>query len=205
MVRAILFDLGNVLLYFDHQRMCRQIAELFGCSGWQVQELLFDGGLLYQYELGQVTTDQAHGELQRALGRSVEREALLEAVSDIFWRNEPIEPVIDGLLGVGIPLVMVSNTCEAHMQWVQERFDIVARFSKRALSYEVGSAKPDPEIFQRAVALAGVPAHECFFTDDISENVAAARELGLEAERFVDTNTLLGDLAKRGIRPTSGQ
>ena len=44
------FDLGNVLLYFDHEIGCRQIAEVAGLTAQEVRRVLLDGDLLARYE-----------------------------------------------------------------------------------------------------------------------------------------------------------
>jgi putative hydrolase of the HAD superfamily len=199
MIRALLFDLGNVLIYFSHQRMMQQVATLLGVGIDALKQLFFHEGLLARYETGQLVTDQLVIELNRIARQRADPAAIRTAASDIFWRNESIEPVIDRLAASGRPLIMVSNTSEVHRQWVDERFAIVRHFQRRALSYEVGAVKPDPRIFQRAVELAGVPAQECFFTDDTPAYVEAARALGLDAHVYTDTPTLVEVLASRGV------
>ena len=49
---VVYFDLGNVLLYFDHQIACRQMAEVAGMTADQVRKVLLDGELLFRYEDG---------------------------------------------------------------------------------------------------------------------------------------------------------
>lgn len=48
------------------------------------------------------------------------------------------------------------------------------------LSFEVGAAKPDPRIFQTALARVGVRAKEALMIGDSDENDGAARQLGCD-------------------------
>ena len=52
--RMILFDLGNVLLTFDHRLSCRQMAEVAGVSEQQVWKIVFDEGLQRRFEGGEL-------------------------------------------------------------------------------------------------------------------------------------------------------
>jgi len=198
MIKALLFDLGNVLLFFSHERMCEQIGRVVGLEPAEVRRRLFEDGLLREYEVGRVSTEQVLSSLAGRLGDCNPAE-LHRAASDIFWLNESIVPVVESLSDAGWPLVLVSNVNEAHMRWIDERFPIVRRFKLRALSYEVGARKPEAAIYEAAARLAGAPPQQCFFTDDIAEHIEAARQLGFDAWQFTGTEGLVQQLRERGI------
>ena len=199
MIRALIFDLGNVLVFFSHERMFRQIGELVGHDGYEVRRRLAETDLLAQYEYGSITTAQVHQAIERLFQRVIDFQALVRAASDIFWPNESIMPVIEQLAAQGHPLVLLSNTCDAHVQWVDARFPVLRHFRRRVLSFEAGSRKPEPAIFAEAARAAGVAASDCFFTDDTPGHVEAARQLGFDAVPFRDTSQLTADLFARGI------
>ena len=50
MIRTLLFDLGNVLLHFSHQRLCAQMGELCGKPAEAIRRLLFDTTLQRDFE-----------------------------------------------------------------------------------------------------------------------------------------------------------
>ena len=68
------------------------------------------------------------------------------------------------------------------------------------MSCQVRAAKPDAAIFQAAAELAGVPPEEIFFTDDLAEHVAGAREAGFDAVQYTSTPRLVAELRDRGLR-----
>lgn len=203
MIHALLFDMGNVLVHFSHERMCEQIGRLVGWSGEETRAALMESGLFAAYESGQKTTEEMHAEFAALLPRDVsaklKRSDLERAASDIFWRNKSIEPVIDRLMELGYPLVLVSNTCDMHIRWVEKHFRVVRHFKRRALSFEVKSAKPDSRIFEHAAELARCHPRDCFFADDTPGHVEAAKRLGFDAVVFQDTAQLLTDLIERDI------
>ena len=59
--------------------------------------------------------------------------------------------------------------------------------------------KPDRRIFEHAVAAARCLPEECFFTDDIAEYVAAAREFGIDAVQFQSLEQIQSELRSRGV------
>jgi putative hydrolase of the HAD superfamily len=199
LIRAALFDMGNVLVHFSHERMYRQIGRCFGVWGHEARQLLNKSGVLARYECGRLTTPQAHRAIEQLFGREVNLHSLQKAIADIFWRNESIERIVAGLASRGVPLVLVSNTCEPHFRWVERYFPVLRHFERRVLSFEVKSCKPDVEIYRAAIRAAACEPHECFFTDDIADNIAAARRLGIDAAVYRDAPSLARELESRGI------
>jgi len=202
MIRTFFFDMGNVLVHFCHDRMCRQLAEVCGSDAATVKRFLFDEGRQADFERGQLT----EGELQRAFeerfDRSLPLEDLRRAGSDIFSLNESIVPVVDALRSDGYRLVLLSNTSISHLNWVRDRWDILEHFDHLVTSYEAGGIKPEPAIFEAALGAADCEPEECFYTDDIAEYIVAARSYGIDAELYTDTPSLLDHLSRRGITVT---
>ena len=60
-------------------------------------------------------------------------------------------------------------------------------------------AKPDPAIFEIAVARTGLPAADLVFVDDKESNVAAAIESGLDGIVFTGATGLRAALRERGL------
>jgi putative hydrolase of the HAD superfamily len=197
----LFFDLGNVLLYFDHEQACRQMAEVAGLEPSTVRRAVFDSGLQHAYECGQVSTRQFYEEFCRATGTRPDFSALCEGAAAIFRPNAGIRPLVAHLAAAGHRLALLSNTCEVHWEYVANgRYgSLLEAFSPHVLSYRVGLAKPQPEIYQAALELAGVHAAEAFFTDDRPENVEAARAVGIDAVLFTGVAALYRALRRRGV------
>ena len=199
MIRTCLFDMGNVLVHFCHDRMCRQIGALCGQTGPDIRKLLFDSELQWKFERGRLSEREFHAELSRLVAAELVFEALVEAGSDIFQLNEPIVPILETLKAKGKRLVLLSNTSVSHFEFVRRRFDVLRHFDDYVLSYEVGALKPEREIFEAALRKIECAPEECFYTDDIAAYIAAAREHGLEAEVFTTAEALREHLATRGV------
>jgi glucose-1-phosphatase len=199
--KFIYFDLGNVLVYFDHWIACRQMADVAGLTAERVWQVVFQTDLEHRYESGQVDDHGFYDAFCQATGTQPDYEQLRIAGSDIFRLNHSLLPVVAQIDAAGYPLGILSNTSPAHWDWVTAgRFGIVnLAFDLAALSYEIGACKPEPRIFAAAARLAGVRPEEIFFVDDMPENVAAARQAGFDAVAYTTTPLLVADLHRRGV------
>jgi len=198
-IRCIMFDMGRVLVDFSHDRMFAAMGEVCGVSGQQIREWLWDSGLQGRFERGEIDSRAVRDELQRQAGREIDEAELMRAASDIFTLNEPLVEVIERLKRAGYRLVVLSNTCPPHVEWIGRNWDVLERFDALVFSYEVGAMKPAAAIYRVAIEAAGCEAGECFFVDDLPENVDAARALGLLGTVYVGIESLQAALAEAGV------
>ncbi len=199
MLKAFIFDLGNVLLLFSHQRMFAQVGALCGKSGDDVRRVFIDDDLGTRFERGDVSETELRAELQRRLDATFDRDQLDRALGDIFTPNEPMLRIVDELRRRGFRLVLLSNTNSIHVRWIQSHYDVLGKFDDCVLSYEVRAVKPEAAIFQRAIDCARCTPSECFYTDDIADYVAAGRRSGLNSGVFTDATTFRQQLVEYGV------
>jgi putative hydrolase of the HAD superfamily len=192
---TLFFDLGNVLLFFCHDRMCRQLASFCRVDEESVRRLLFTEGLAPLYERGSIDSRALHARFCALAHRDLSFAGLMRAASDIFEPNLPLFPLIKELKGKGHRLILLSNTCEAHFDFAYLHFPILHLFDAFILSYQVGSLKPEPAIFQAALSQAVGPN---FYVDDIPAHVASAKQCGLDGEPFISYTLLVEHLSSRG-------
>jgi putative hydrolase of the HAD superfamily len=199
--RFVYFDLGNVLLNFDHALACRQMAAVAGISAEQVLQVVFDSGLNLRYERGEIDDRQFYEAFCEQTGTRPDPAELQRAGSDIFSLNVPIMPIVAALDSAGYRLGILSNTGPAHWSWCgRGRYGIIFHpFRIHALSFEIGAVKPDAKIYAAAAKLAGVPPAEIFFTDDIAGHVAGARSAGFDAVQYTGAAALAIELRNRGV------
>ena len=199
-IEFIYFDLGNVILNFDHSIAFRNAAIVAGVTPEKIDQVLFDQGLQERYETGLVDCTQFHQEFCSLTESQCSQEALLTVISDIFEVNRSVIPVLTQLKARGFPLGILSNTCDAHWQFVSKRHAVLRQFfDPVVLSYEERSMKPDGKIYEMAIQKSGVKPSQIFFTDDRPENVAGAVAAGIDAELFTSVPALASQLRSRGI------
>jgi glucose-1-phosphatase len=193
---TVFFDLGNVLLLFDHHKMKQQVAS---CCHLSLQETEF----LFQkhfdaYEKGFISTQALYSDL---LGREkdISFTDFTHALSDIFQPNIPVITLLEKLKTRGIKLFILSNTCDAHFNFAKANFSFLKLFDGFVLSYEVGSRKPERKIYQKALELANCSIKKCFYIDDVPEFVQAALSCNIDSEVYSNPETLHHHLIQRGL------
>jgi putative hydrolase of the HAD superfamily len=200
--KFIYFDLGNVLLFFDHRRAARQLAELAGVDERAVFDYVFAGDLNRRCDAGLVSGPEFAAEFREQFRCTADDGAIFRAASEIFRVNVPMKGIVGRLRDAGHRLGILSNTCDMHFDWfasgryepIPEAFDVIV------LSYRLRLAKPDREIYEHAARQAGVDPEEVFYTDDIPANVEGARAAGFDAVLFTDAAQYAEELRRRGVR-----
>jgi FMN phosphatase YigB (HAD superfamily) len=199
--RFIYFDLGNVLVKFDHELACRQMGEVAGLPAPRVRQVMYGGDLALRYEAGEIGDREFYEDFCRQTDTRPDFDALLLAGSAIFTPNVSIYPVVHGLITAGHRLGILSNTCPAHWAYCYPHHYtlLTGGFEVYALSFELKACKPSPRMFEAAAKLAGVAPGEIFYVDDIAGHVAAARQVGFDAVLYTTTPALVAELRARGI------
>jgi glucose-1-phosphatase len=197
MKRTLFFDLGNVLIYFDHLKMCKQVAEYTGLDLKFVQEFMHKYG--DPYEHGHINSLQLHKEISLLAKKPLDFDTLMLAISDIFEPNHPVIAIALSLKEKGHRLFLLSNTCEAHFAQARKQFPFLNLFDGFVLSYEVGARKPEKKIYEKALEIAGCRNEECFYTDDILPYIESARSLQIDAEQYTTPEELTQHLNARGM------
>ncbi|MCA9215206.1 MAG: HAD family phosphatase [Planctomycetales bacterium] len=200
MTEFIYFDLGKVLLDFDHGKACKQVADLAGITEAAVRQLVFeDDGLLLQFETGMIDERQFHAAFCRATGTDTDLSMFLNAYSDIFEVIPAMAELVRTLHSASVPLGILSNTSAAHWNLVCDgRFPFLpGLFREHVLSYEAQAMKPDVSIYELAVRRSGCCAASIFFCDDKEENISGAIAAGLDAVLFESYDQIRDELQWR--------
>jgi putative hydrolase of the HAD superfamily len=199
MIKALLFDLGDVIIGLDFERAYRKIEGLSRYKGDEIPDVIRRARLADPYERGELSNREFHAEYCRTLDLDIGYPEFEDLWADVF-QPEPLLPdALFETLGQSRRLVLVSNTNEIHFNFIQRQYAVLRHFDDFVLSYRIGSMKPSPEIYQEAVRSAGCSPAECFFTDDKQENVDAARRAGIDAIRFEGRLEIERQLKERGL------
>lgn len=198
-IQTVLFDLGNVLVFFSHERMWRQIGEVCGAEAEAVERCFVQGGLLRKMETGTIPLEEVARHLESLGGRAVDPSKLLHATADIFWPNPPMEELLRELRGLGIRLVLLSNTCWPHIEHVRKHFSVLKHFDDLVLSCAVGAVKPERAIFEAAKKKIACEPAQCLYTDDILAFVEAGRRFGFQTHHFREPLPLRCALRELGV------
>jgi 2-haloacid dehalogenase len=197
-VRALVFDIGGVLLEWDPRLVYRDLlpdpadldrflAEI--CTpDWNAT---LDAGRPF---------DEACDELAR---RHPDHAELIHA-----WKrqDEMIAGEIAGtvelvarLHAAGVPLYLLTNMPAEVFAARRARDPVLQQFHGAVVSGEEGVLKPSPEIFAILRDRYALDPATTLFVDDMEVNVAGARAAGFLAHRFVEAPALAAFLGEHGL------
>ncbi|MBI4313529.1 MAG: HAD-IA family hydrolase [Candidatus Omnitrophica bacterium] len=197
-IRAFLFDLGNVLLPFDHMRIARRLAPFAKTSPERLYHMFFESPLQELHDEGKISGKEFYKKSCEKFGLNLSFEQFTEAWNDIFWEDPAMTEMVQKLRA-RYPVIGVSNTNQLHFDHAREHYPVVREIHTWILSHEVGARKPDPAIYKRAIAAAGVAPQEIFYMDDRLDLVEAGRRLGFVSEPFINAQRLILKLRALGI------
>lgn len=191
------FDLGNVLIHFDHEIAVKQLAEVTSAPQADVRRVVFESDSQVQYETGLISTSEFAQSINHSLGSNASEADLIRAASDIFQPNLEVVSVLEMLEEAGVPRAILSNTCEGHWQWITNQGWPLpgAWFDFAVLSYEVQSMKPDSGIYEVCEKKCARKPTDIFFTDDRDENILAAEKRGWTTHHFRNVPDLRNAIA----------
>jgi putative hydrolase of the HAD superfamily len=200
MTKAVLLDLGNVIVGLDFDRAYRAAALRSPFSVSEIRGRIRAAALSDPYERGEISSE----EFWRRFCQALEMNGVSFGEFQDLWGDmfQPAPLLPEGLLahlGARHRLVLVSNTNDIHFRWIERRYPLLRHFHEYVLSYRVGEMKPAPRIFQEAIRLAGCAAEECFFSDDNAANIEGARRLGIDAALFRGEEDLRSQLELRQL------
>ena len=198
MYKAIIFDLGKVLVHFDFKRGYRELEGLCPYPAAEIPKRLGSTGLVARFETGLIQPHDFVEQLSRILDLHVDYARFCRIWSCIFAETLVPESMLEGL-AARYRLLLLSNTNAIHFEMIRQSYPMIRHFHHLILSYEVKAMKPRPEIFHAAVARAGCRPEECFFTDDMAEFVEGAQKVGIDAVQFRSAEQLAEELKSRGI------
>ncbi len=198
MHKAVIFDLGKTVINFDFAPAYRALEGFCPCAGPEMTRRIMATGLGERFEAGLIGPREFFDQLAATLDLRLSYEAFLPIWNSIFKETLIPEEMLERL-AARYRLVLLSNTNILHFEAPLREYPILRHFKDKVLSYEVHAMKPNPAIFQAAIACAGCAPGECFYTDDVPAFVEAARGLGMDAEEFRGLEKLELDLRSRGI------
>jgi putative hydrolase of the HAD superfamily len=179
---TFLFDIGRVLLDFDFES---SLARLFPHdtpdSAQRLERLLARKDEL---ESGAIDVDTYTNWALEVLEIEATAAEFHHAWRNIFTPNEPMWQRVRQLAAADHRLILFSNINGIHSPWIYEEFPEFALFHGAVMSYQTGFIKPQPEIYQYAVATHGLVPEETLYIDDLPQNIAAGREFGFHCHQY---------------------
>ena len=198
MIRAFVFDIGNVLLRFDFAHAQKRLAARCDAAAETISHAWEP--IKNAYESGELERAEFQQRVMEALRFAGTEREFVSAWEEIFEENTAMTELVEKLHG-RYPLYLLSNTSDLHVDYIFRTYPVFKLFSDGVYSFRVKSMKPAREIFKIAIRQFGVNPSETIYLDDLTPNVETALQLGFRAIQYdpEEHRALLGTLVREGI------
>jgi len=197
--RAIIFDIGRVLIQVDIHRAMDGLASDLKLTPQEVWSAIENDPRSLDWQEGRISPEDWHLHLSNRLGGSLTFEQFKQVWNSAL-APEPIqpEPFLEKL-SKNYRLALLSNTDPIHMSDAEARFPFFRFFPTRIYSFRVGANKPNPLIYAEALRACKVRAEEAIFIDDVPAYAEAAQRLGMTGLVFRSHQELQTKLRELGV------
>jgi len=193
MIKVVIFDAGNVVCksWLDTAR--KYFSKKLGISREEFEHAFH--ACDHDSAVGKEPIEEFVRKLSGKIGREIDFNEFIKFVLDVQL-NKNVVNLAKGL-GKKYTVAMLSDDCEPNTSKLRNA--VKDAFHEFYFSNELGMRKPDKRIFRTVINKLYTKPDECLFIDDKSENVKAAKSVGMHAVQFVSYEKLLKDLKNHGV------
>lgn len=190
MIKAIVFDMGGVLIDLDVENCIRAFKEILGFD--RITEILdpsHQKGIYGDMEAGLVSAEEFRAAILSESRPGCTAEDVDRSMAALLVGIEPYKVDLLNRLALRYPLYVLSNNNEISMARFHAIFEEAGLawwrlFREEFVSCRMKMLKPGQEIFRECTRRMGFSPEEILFIDDSMRNVEAAREAGWQAAYY---------------------
>jgi putative hydrolase of the HAD superfamily len=197
-IKTIIFDLGRVLVGFDHSLAAQKFSEYSHYNVSEIYQKIFDSEVVSQYERGKIKTKVFYRKMKRMFKFELGLGKFLRIWNEIFFPHPEVEKMV-AKLKKRFRLLLLSNINSAHYNYIKKNFKIIRKFDRIILSYRIGARKPETIVYERAISASLCRPEEILYIDDRRDLVEAARKLGIHSICFRGIRQLKNELLRFNI------
>ena len=200
-IKVIIFDLGNVLVDFNHRIAADRISKFTDKSPDEMFNIFFDSELTGLFEEGKISPKEFFLKIKDMLNLELDYDSFLPIWNEIFFLTKENLAVYNlaKQLKNNYKIALLSNINILHFDYLKKKFPVFDAFHNIITSYEVGARKPSPLIYKKTLDILESLPHQVFYTDDRPELAQSAKELGIRGFVFRGIEQLKEDLINSGV------
>lgn len=198
-LRAIIFDIGRVLVRIDVARAMQDLASGSALSPSELWTAIEKDPRWADWQEGRISPHDWYLHLNQRLGGNLTFEQFTQVWNRALDPNPIHEDAFFERMSKRYRLALLSNTDPIHVRHLETTYSFFSFFPTRIYSCSVGASKPNPLIYNAALRALEVKAGEAIYIDDIAAYVEAAQRLGMAGVQFQSPAQLTSDLKSHGV------
>jgi len=181
MIKAICFDVGEVLIRLDPSRLIQALGAEAESTPGETLHRLGKWAPYDQFERGVIGETEFLRLAQAEWGTRDPGEFLAVWNSVLVAEIEGVSGILSRLKG-RYGLFGLTNSNPIHIAYCREKFPCMSQLEHLFTSYEIGARKPEKKAFDFMLSQIKMAPDTVLFFDDRLENIEAARGIGMKAE-----------------------
>jgi glucose-1-phosphatase len=198
-LKAIIFDIGRVLVHIDVGRAMQGLASGGNMSPSELWTAIEKDPRWADWQEGRISPRDWYLHLTKRFGGNFTFEQFTEVWNRVLDPTPIHDDSFFKNLSKRYRLALLSNTDPIHVQHMEATYTFFAFFPTRIYSCAVGASKPNPLIYKEALRALKVKADEALYIDDIAAYVEASKRLGMAGIHFQSPAQLTSDLKSLGV------
>ena len=196
-IKAVIFDLGGVLVRTEFPEVRQQLEKRLGFESGTLDRIVWGGKEWELAQVGRISYEEYWRRVRAALGFSTPQE-----IADFrreYFSGDRLDGELVSLIEELRPhykIGLLSNAPDKLEAWLEQDWGIKHLFDAIVYSAKVGLAKPDQRVFHLVLEQLDVAPSEALFIDDFQRNIDAALALGMHAIHFACTTALQSELPR---------
>jgi len=195
--KAIIFDLGAVILNINYQNTIDEFTKLGVNNATTFYSKKVQTNLFNQIETGMISSNEFLKALQKKTKNANINQ--VEKAWNAMLLDLPEERIqlIEKLKKNNYSIYLLSNTNAIHIDAIKKQLGkrkwlaFCKLFDKMYLSHELGLRKPDVKIFEYILNEQKLKAEEVFFIDDSPQHIASAKKIGIHCHHLLDDENII--------------
>ena len=194
-----IFDLGNVIVDIDFNRVLGTWSDLTRIPLATLKQDFIMGDAFHQHERGEISDEEFAAAMCHEMNMPLSYEQFAHGWQAVFVALRPeVTDIMQKLRDQGHRVVVLSNTNRLHTTfWPSEYPQVRAAADHVYLSQEMGKRKPETRIYQSVLQAEGFSPQEAVFFDDNADNIAGANQLGITSILVTGKETIPNYFAKQ--------
>ncbi len=201
MIKAVIFDIGGVIIRTEDHSSRRQWEKKLGLAEWESETIVFNSEMGIKAQNGDITDEALWDWVGQRLNLN---GAELDAFRVGFWAGDALDTelvdFIRELKASGYQTAVISNATDNLHNALTNEYKITDAFDLIVGSATEKVMKPDHRIYQRTLKRLKRQPEEAVFIDDFAHNIQTAQELGMATIHFRPGTNVPEELEKLGVK-----